>query len=342
MNFIKPGDTFICYLVRLSRWCGVLEVTGNAYEDDSPIFRPTNDPWTVRFKVQPKVVLDFATAIPIRLPEVWSNLSRTQKLEQDSQSWPVRAGLQSSLVGISKSDGDLLQSMLIQQLAAKHEYPLTERDQKQLQRVQGTVKTSTGVISVSIPEANESGLEDVEETAAQPEEYESRKKQAALVQIGSRMGFSVWVPKPDRTRVEDKIDQAARKSLLEDLPLSYDETTFKTIEYIDVLWLRGRRIVRAFEVEGTTSIFSGLLRMADLLALQPNIDIHLHLVAPEYRRDKVFEQLRRPAFSVLEKGPLSKSCSFLSYVAIDALAAQEHLAYMTDKIIEEYEEIASD
>jgi hypothetical protein len=342
MNFIKPGDKFICYLVRLSRWCGVLEVVSGAYEDDSPIFRSVNDPWTVRFKVKPKVVLDYATAIPIRLPEVWNNLSRTEKLEQDSPSWPVRAGLQSSLVGISDGDGKLLQSMLEKQSDAKHEYPLTERDLKQLHRVQGTVKTSTGVISVSIPEANEAGLDEVEETPAQPEEYESRKKQAALVQIGSRMGFSVWVPKPDRARVEEKIDQIARRSLLEDLPLSYDETTFKTIEYIDVLWLRGRRIVRAFEVEGTTSIFSGLLRMADLLALQPNIDIRLHIVAPEFRRDKVFEQLRRPAFSVLEKGPLSNSCSFLSYVAVDALAGQEHLAYMTDKIIEEYEEIAGE
>ena len=24
---VQPGDIFLCYLVRLSRWCGVLEVT---------------------------------------------------------------------------------------------------------------------------------------------------------------------------------------------------------------------------------------------------------------------------------------------------------------------------
>jgi hypothetical protein len=39
------------------------------------------------------------------------------------------------------------------------------------------------------------------------------------------------------------------------------------IERIDVLWLKGRSIKRAFEVEHTTSIYSGILRMADLLAL---------------------------------------------------------------------------
>ena len=56
-------------------------------------------------------------------------------------------------------------------------------------------------------------------------------------------------------------------------------------------WLRGRAIVRAFEVEHTTSIYSGILRMADLLALQPNMNIKLHIVAPYTRRDKVFQEI---------------------------------------------------
>ena len=37
--------------------------------------------------------------------------------------------------------------------------------------------------------------------------------------------------------------------LLERLPLNYDDTTLRTIEQIDVLWLKGRSIRRAFEVE---------------------------------------------------------------------------------------------
>jgi hypothetical protein len=43
----------------------------------------------------------------------------------------------------------------------------------------------------------------------------------------------------------------------------------------------GCSIVRAFEVEHTTSVYSGILRMADLLALQPNMDIKLQFVALE-------------------------------------------------------------
>ena len=48
-----------------------------------------------------------------------------------------------------------------------------------------------------------------------------------------------------------------------------------TIELIDVLWLQGNAIVAAFEVESTTSIYSGLLRMSDLVAMQPNLNIPL-------------------------------------------------------------------
>jgi hypothetical protein len=47
--------------------------------------------------------------------------------------------------------------------------------------------------------------------------------------------------------------------------------TNQTIELIDVLWLDGNAIVAALEIESTTSIYSGLLRMSDLVARQPNI-----------------------------------------------------------------------
>jgi hypothetical protein len=53
-----------------------------------------------------------------------------------------------------------------------------------------------------------------------------------------------------------------------------------------VLWLQGNAIQAAFEIESTTSIFSGLLRMADLIAMHPNLKIPLYIVAPAERRSK--------------------------------------------------------
>ena len=117
------------------------------------------------------------------------------------------------------------------------------------------------------------------------------------------------------------------EAVLEDLPLNYDNTTLDTIELIDVLWLKRRSIVRAFEVEHTTAVYSGLLRMADLLALQPNMDIRLHIVAPDERREKVFREMSRPVFSLLDRGPLSDSCTYISYESVDTINDLEHLAH---------------
>src|SRR5207253_5182495 len=130
--------------------------------------------------------------------------------------------------------------------------------------------------------------------------------------------------------------------LLDTLPLNYDTTTLRTIQEIDVLWLRGRAIVRAFEVEHTTSIYSGLLRMADLLALQPNMDIKLHIVAPAERRQKVFQEIQRPVFSLLEKGPLAESCSYLSYESVRKLSEERHLKHLSDSVLDDYAEYAEE
>lgn len=153
------------------------------------------------------------------------------------------------------------------------------------------------------------------------------------------MGMKIWIPRNDRARVLAEW-KAEHPPLVENLPLNYDETTIKTIEQIDVLWLRGRAIIRAFEVEHTTSIYSGILRMADLLALQPNMNIKLHLVAPDERRDKVFQEIQRPVFSLLDQAPLAERCTFISYDSVEEIAGLKHLAHLSDSVLDEYSEVA--
>ena len=52
--------------------------------------------------------------------------------------------------------------------------------------------------------------------------------------------------------------------------------------------------------------------MSDLLALQPNLDIRLYVVAPDDRRSKVEQEIRRPTFVYRER-PLPESCGFVSF-----------------------------
>ncbi len=341
-NLVRPGDVFVCYMVRLSRWCGLLEAVSEVYEDDSPIFRQSNDPWTTRFTVKPLVVLSPETAIPIRQPEIWQGFSRTRPLQQDSHSWPVKAVLQSSLVKLSPEDGAFLAAALRRQAEEKHIFALSDRDKKLLGSSTETVKSPGRLVTVVVPESADVEPVQHESPHVLEETRDSIKKQAQLVEIGAKMGFDVWVPRSDLARIERELPSDAREKILHELPLNFDRVTFKTIENIDVLWLKKRTLVRAFEVEHTTAIYSGLLRMADLLALQPNIDIKLHIVAPEHRRDKVLDELQRPVFALLDKGPLANSCTFISYDALDELRKQEHLAHMSDSVLEEYEEAAPD
>ena len=76
---IKPGDKLICYMTKLSRWVGVLEVTSSFFVDDSPIFIHPVDPFIIRFKVIPQVWLLPEQAVPINQDICWKYFVRTGK-----------------------------------------------------------------------------------------------------------------------------------------------------------------------------------------------------------------------------------------------------------------------
>lgn len=139
--------------------------------------------------------------------------------------------------------------------------------------------------------------------------------QCQLLNLGRDMGLDVWVARNDRSRRWNGCALGDMKGIVDELPTQFNEATTRTIELIDVLWLKGNSIVAAFEVECTTSIYSGLLRMSDLLALQPNLEIKLYLVAPDDRRARVQQEILRPTFALRDK-PLSDICGFLSFTTL--------------------------
>ncbi len=293
---IKAGDKLICYVTRLSRWVGVLEVISHFYIDHTSRFTDEHDPYVIRFDVIPKIFLPFEKSIPIDDEICWKHLSFTKDLPKKSGKW---TGLvRNSLNKLSDLDGKYLETILLNQLNNTTVYPLDESDYRKLNL--RTIKAQDNKqVAVYIPD-NEETLQGEELKEQEIPPRDSIKIQALIAEIGERMNFKIWLPRSDKQRVLELWHPRAEVNLLLQLPLNYDATTLKTIENIDVLWISGRSIVRAFEVEHTTSIYSGILRMADLMALQPNLNINAHIVAPVNRKEKVLQEITRPVFALLE------------------------------------------
>ncbi len=205
------------------------------------------------------------------------------------------------------------------------------------------VRLPDGIVSVSVPTHEDEEDEDDTGTGEPAgdvgELHESMQVQALLASIGATMGFKIWLPRSDRSRVM-KAWQPEPGQLLDSLPLGFDATTVATVEQIDVLWLDRRSIVRAFEVEGTTAIYSGLLRMADLVALQPNLKVKLHIVADASRREKVMREIQRPVFSLLEGGALRNFCTYISYDHVREISENAFLRHTTQSVLDEFAESA--
>lgn len=140
--------------------------------------------------------------------------------------------------------------------------------------------------------------------------------QGWLRDLGSGLAFQVWVASNDRGRsyAGGRLGDGCLEALPEALT---GGTGGDAVRLIDVLWLeRGTgRVAAAFEVEHTTSIYSGIVRLLDL-ALGPAAECArgLFLVAPDDREEQVRAQLARPAFARIS----DLSVRFLPYSELEA------------------------
>lgn len=137
-----------------------------------------------------------------------------------------------------------------------------------------------------------------------------------LLSLGRALGFDTWVAANDRNRLFEGVPLSA--DCLAELPQAIVDTPgADMIRLIDVLWLdRGAHTVAAaFEVEHTTSIYSGIVRLLDLaLGAPASATRGLFLVAPDDREEQVRAQLARPAFQRVADLKLR----YLSYGALAA------------------------
>ncbi len=306
---VKKGDILLCYLTGVMRWVGALEV-GDSSTDTKRIWKDREFP--VRFNVKALMMLEPEHGVPMEQLE-----GRVSFFANTKDRGKFRGFVRGSpnLFKASK-DAELIMSLMREAERNPVARPVDPKKlaRRPLYKVEPKRGAGKKAMLVSVPEPEEppvAATATVSESA-EPATTRHTEIQYELLTLGAELGLDVWVARNDRSRKWNSTTLGSLPRMLDRLPTQFNEATTRTIELIDVLWLAGNSIIAAFEVECTTSIYSGLLRMSDLLALQPNLDINLYLVAPDERKDKVEQELLRPTFSLREK-PLAKICGFLPF-----------------------------
>lgn len=134
--------------------------------------------------------------------------------------------------------------------------------------------------------------------AAQEDDRTHAEVQGWLRDLGIALGYNVWIASNDQNRRYGEGRLA--DGCLERLPAALEGApAVDAVKLIDVLWIKPAvgEVAAAFEVEHTTSIYSGIVRMLDLALGLGQAGRSLFLVAPDVRERDVREQLKRPAFS---------------------------------------------
>lgn len=322
---IHTGDYLICYLTGVSRFIGVLEVLSDSYIDsETRIWE--DDLFPVRFKVKVVYALDAKTAVPVH------DLKDKLSLFRDAKSPRSWSGFfRGSPLQFDRNDAEAI----IEAIRDATINPIDrEFDQRKYWRRPKVYKSAVGEVTVPEDEGVPTQEEEAEEAKTTHEEM-----QWLLLKLGSDMGLDVWVARNDRNKQHNGVSFGSIPNLRRELPRQFDEATNRTVELIDVLWLRKDAIIAAFEVEHTSSIYSGLLRMSDLISMQPNLRINLYVVAPDERSSRVIAEVNRPTFARLSP-PLPKICKFIPYSRFKQAVEQvgDKVRYMSPQFIDDMAE----
>jgi hypothetical protein len=253
---VRVGDVFLCYCKSpAARWVGALKVNGSMYIDDEPVWGLTEDGtvrFPARFAVEPLVVLNPARGVPGT--EAAKALTCLSRLKQ----WGTF--LQRSLNEVPDADGERLLAMLRE---PRPEAPIIV-PRRRARRVPAAQAPERGHLEAQAQPPTLTSIDGGEQTEAELTEPRTHSEiQAKLRDIGIFEGYDVWVA--DRGARWN--DEALGTGCLTDLPVVAADRTRTVMKNIDVIWFRRGtgHPVRFFEIEHSTSVYSGLLRMNDVM-----------------------------------------------------------------------------
>lgn len=118
-----------------------------------------------------------------------------------------------------------------------------------------------------------------------------------LLKIGQSLGYDVISASNDRSK-SFKGNNFSFLSLPGFPKMNLEKDVNTTVSLIDIVWFEKNTNVPvcAFEVEKSTSIYSGILRLTDLSCSLNDCKVNLFIVLPNKREKEVVMQLTRPSF----------------------------------------------
>lgn len=202
-------------------------------------------------------------------------------------------------------------------------YKPTNRLQRSLVRISANARSSLLEKYNSVEEAYQdfSTKEPIEhrekpkELNEQDDATEAREHtevQWYLIQLGLMHDHDVYVARNDRNTKYD--GERLGEDCVEELSITgFSKAAIDIIKYVDVIWMNGDYIVKMFEVESTTSIFSGILRMTDFIVQVPNLGVEMFIVAPDSDENQVRKQMNRPTFRRIIEPAQYCSLNYISF-----------------------------
>lgn len=114
---IKPGDFLICYIIKISRFAGILKVISKPYKNEEKAKKVwKEDSFPCVMDVKPVIILDFLHSVPAK--EIIPKLTIAKKWGGIVRGCPNR---------INKEDGNKIRGILESSKKENKEFPLAEQ-----------------------------------------------------------------------------------------------------------------------------------------------------------------------------------------------------------------------
>ncbi|MEB3756207.1 MAG: hypothetical protein GSR79_05045 [Desulfurococcales archaeon] len=150
-----------------------------------------------------------------------------------------------------------------------------------------------------LPKVKEASKESVRVEKVKPHSIiisKHEEAQGALVELGNILGFDTYVPPEDRNKVV-RGKRLGELTTLKDLPQFTYPRLLDTVKHIDVIWFKEEFPTYCFEVEDSTDVTKGLLRLYQIrqLGIKPII------IGPENKRNKFLVEIEKDPFYHIKK-----------------------------------------